>query len=416
MYEEILTETRGDVEIVTLNRPQARNALTYRTYAELGRAVEQTRARCLVLTGADPAFCSGDDVKQIMAGAEGPLADELERRPRLTPTAEALRHTLEAIDPDDDRPTVIIATMDGGPNCNDDTGVPPDVCTCTGSRSQCLRPPPDGPQACLDDVRTLEIVRQAVEERRIPVLVVGIGRIGRRVARLSAAFGMEVIAADPFVPRQEVTAQGYSHVMDFREVLPAADFVTLHMPGNPDGSPVMTAAEFQAMRPGAYFINAARGSLVDEPALEAAVVEMMETAKIMTEGAGAAPLAALATNRDRFAGRRVGLVVSGANIDSRLLASLLMRGLARAGRMARLRILVPDEPGHLARVAGQISDTGANIVEVYHQRLFSDVPAKETELDVVIETRDEAHIRQLIELLTERGFETRRLSDTTRDE
>lgn len=156
--------------------------------------------------------------------------------------------------------------------------------------------------------------------------------------------------------------------------------------------------------------------LVDEPALEAAVVDMMETAKVMAEGAGAAPLAALATNRDRFAGRRVGLVVSGANIDSRLLASLLMRGLARAGRMARLRILVPDEPGHLARVASEISGTGANIVEVYHQRLFHDVPAKEAELDVVVETRDETHVRQLMDLLTERGFETRRLSDTTRDD
>lgn len=155
--------------------------------------------------------------------------------------------------------------------------------------------------------------------------------------------------------------------------------------------------------------------LVDEPALEAAVVEMMESAKVMAEGAGAAPLAALATNRERFAGRRVGLVVSGANIDSRLLASLLMRGLTRAGRMARLRILVADEPGLLARVATEISGTGANIVEVYHQRLFSDVPAKETELDVVVETRDESHIRQLIDLLSEHGFETRRLSDTTRE-
>jgi threonine dehydratase len=156
--------------------------------------------------------------------------------------------------------------------------------------------------------------------------------------------------------------------------------------------------------------------LANEPALEAAVVEMMESAKVMAEGAGAAPLAALAANRDRFAGRCVGLVVSGANIDSRLLASLLMRGLTRAGRMARLRILVPDEPGQLARVATEISGNGANIVEVYHQRLFSDVPAKQTELDVVVETRDENHIRQLMDLLTGRGFETRRLSDTTREE
>lgn len=103
------------------------------------------------------------------------------------------------------------------------------------------------------------------------VLVVGYGRIGRRVARLCTAFGMEVIAADPFLPRQEVTGQGHGYVEDFRGALSAADFVSLHMPGNPDGSPVMTAAEFEAMKPGAYFINTARGSLVDEPALAAAL-------------------------------------------------------------------------------------------------------------------------------------------------
>ena len=153
--------------------------------------------------------------------------------------------------------------------------------------------------------------------------------------------------------------------------------------------------------------------LVDEPALEAAVVTMMETAKVMAEGAGAAPLAALDAMNERFAGRRVGLIVSGANIDSRLLASLLMRGLARAGQLARLRILVPDEPGHLARVASEISGTGANIVEVYHQRMFHDIPAKETELDVVVETRDADHIRELLEKLAESGFKARQLSDTT---
>lgn len=155
--------------------------------------------------------------------------------------------------------------------------------------------------------------------------------------------------------------------------------------------------------------------LVDEPSLEAAVVDMMETAKVMAEGAGAAPLAALdALGRRRFAGRRVGLIVSGANIDSRLLASLLMRGLARAGRLARLRILVPDEPGNLARVAAEISGTGANIVEVYHQRMFHDIPAKETELDVVVETRDEEHIRQLLGSLVEAGFDVTQLRDTAR--
>jgi enoyl-CoA hydratase len=92
-YQEISVERRGDVELLTLQRPEARNALTHRTYAELRDAVARCDARCLVVTGADPAFCSGDDVKQIMAGPGGPPADALARAPRLTPAAEALLAT-----------------------------------------------------------------------------------------------------------------------------------------------------------------------------------------------------------------------------------------------------------------------------------------------------------------------------------
>lgn len=89
----IVTETEGDVEIVRLNRPQARNALTFQAYRELEDAVRKTRARCLIVTGTDPAFCSGDDVKQIMAGPSGPPTESLESAPRLTPAADALLHT-----------------------------------------------------------------------------------------------------------------------------------------------------------------------------------------------------------------------------------------------------------------------------------------------------------------------------------
>ena len=93
MYEEIRVERRGEVEIVTIDRPEARNALTFRTYAELERAVRETGARCLVITGRDPAFCSGDDVKQVMGGGEGRPAAALAREPRLTPAAGALLAT-----------------------------------------------------------------------------------------------------------------------------------------------------------------------------------------------------------------------------------------------------------------------------------------------------------------------------------
>jgi enoyl-CoA hydratase len=92
-YQEIITETVGDVEIIRLNRPKTRNALTYLTYQELEDAVRNTNARCLVITGEDPAFCSGDDVKQIMASEAGPPVESMLRTPRLTPAADALLMT-----------------------------------------------------------------------------------------------------------------------------------------------------------------------------------------------------------------------------------------------------------------------------------------------------------------------------------
>jgi enoyl-CoA hydratase len=93
MFEEIRVERRGEVDLLTIDRPKARNALTFQTYAELERAVRETTARCLVVTGADPAFCSGDDVKQVMGGGERNPAASLAREPRLTPAAAALLET-----------------------------------------------------------------------------------------------------------------------------------------------------------------------------------------------------------------------------------------------------------------------------------------------------------------------------------
>lgn len=144
--------------------------------------------------------------------------------------------------------------------------------------------------------------------------------------------------------------------------------------------------------------------LVDEAALEEAVRAMLENGRVLAEGAGAAPLAALMANRDRFAGRRVGLIVCGSNIDSRLLSSVLLRGLARSGRLARLRVHITDRPGALARIASEIGASGGNIVEVQHQRLFFDVPVREAEVDIVVETRDDAHARDIAAKLTAAGL------------
>ena len=103
------------------------------------------------------------------------------------------------------------------------------------------------------------------------VLVVGYGRVGRQLAPRCAAFDMTIVIADPYVAPDAVETAGYHHVADFRQALGGADFVTLHLPANADGSPVMGAAEFAGMKAGAYFINVARGSLVDEDALAGAL-------------------------------------------------------------------------------------------------------------------------------------------------
>ena len=146
---------------------------------------------------------------------------------------------------------------------------------------------------------------------------------------------------------------------------------------------------------------------VDEVAIEHAIALFLEVEKTVAEGAGAAGLAALLAHPEVFAGRKVGLILCGGNIDTRLLASVLLRGLVRDGRIVRLRLMIPDLPGQLARVAGLIGGAGGNIVEVQHQRLFGSVVAKSTELDVTVESRDRDHARELVTALQAEGFTVR---------
>jgi threonine dehydratase len=146
---------------------------------------------------------------------------------------------------------------------------------------------------------------------------------------------------------------------------------------------------------------------VDEVAIESAIALFLEVEKTVAEGAGAAGLAALLAHPQHFIGRKVGLVLSGGNIDTRLLASVLLRGLVRDGRIVRLRLMIGDLPGQLARVSGLIGKAGGNIVEVQHQRLFGAVVAKRTELDVTVETRGRDHARELVDALSAEGFKVR---------
>ena len=150
--------------------------------------------------------------------------------------------------------------------------------------------------------------------------------------------------------------------------------------------------------------------LVTERQLESAVELLIERQKLVVEGAGAAGLAALLAEPERFRNRKVGIVLTGGNIDGRLLASLLMRGLVRSGRLVRLRAELPDLPGVLSRVAGVIGGLGGNIVEVHHQRLFHDTSVKRAELDVVVETQNRRHVDTIIDALVAAGFPTRLLS------
>jgi threonine dehydratase len=151
--------------------------------------------------------------------------------------------------------------------------------------------------------------------------------------------------------------------------------------------------------------------LVDEPAIESAVMMLCELQKVVAEGAGAAGLAALIARPERFQGRKVGIVICGGNIDVRLLSAVLARGLVRDGRLVRLRVAIVDQPGVLARLAQSIGETGGNIIEVYHQRLFYNVPAKQAEIDVIVETRNADHVHEIVARLRAGGFPTRVLSD-----
>ena len=149
--------------------------------------------------------------------------------------------------------------------------------------------------------------------------------------------------------------------------------------------------------------------LVEETAIERAIALFLEIEKTVAEGAGAAGLAAMLAHPERFRGRKVGLILCGGNIDTRLLASILMRNLVRDRRIVRLRIKIPDRPGLLAKVTAVIGEAGANIMEVSHQRLFGHVEAKSTDLDVVMETRDSAHVDDVITRLEASGFRTKLL-------
>jgi threonine dehydratase len=150
--------------------------------------------------------------------------------------------------------------------------------------------------------------------------------------------------------------------------------------------------------------------LVPEREIERAVAMLVTIEKTVVEGAGAAGLAAMLANPDRFAGRKVGTILCGGNIDPHLLANVLVRQLVRSGRIARLRIAAQDQPGALAAITAKFHEAGVNILEINHSRIFSRLPAKDTVIEVECEARDAEAIESVIRMLEEVGFTVERAS------
>jgi threonine dehydratase len=151
--------------------------------------------------------------------------------------------------------------------------------------------------------------------------------------------------------------------------------------------------------------------LVEDGDIEQAIVQLLEIEKTVVEGAGAAGLAALLRHPARFRGRKVGVVLSGGNIDPLVLSDIIERGLVRSGRLARLRVEMRDLPGALAKVTACLADANANIEEVHHQRAFTDLPVLSAEVEFVLQTRGPEHVQEILAALGRAGFQAEVVHD-----
>ena len=147
--------------------------------------------------------------------------------------------------------------------------------------------------------------------------------------------------------------------------------------------------------------------LVDDMQIEQALAALLEIEKTVVEGAGAAAYAAVVENKEKFAGRKVGIVLSGGNIDMRLLSNVILRELSREGRILSLEVMIEDRPGLLARIASLVGEAGGNILEVSHNRMMTDTPVKSAYLGMVVEARDSAHAEEIRTKLRDAGFTLR---------
>ena len=236
----------------------------------------------------------------------------------------------------------------------------------------------------------LEMMR-AVPELDTLVIAVGGGGLIAGIATAAKAIkpGIEIVGVQTSrFPGMVNAIKGTQHPQGISTI---ADGIAVGTPG------VIPTAIIQALVDDML--------LVDEGDIEQAMVMLLEIEKTLVEGAGAAGLAALLKYPARFAGKKVGLVLCGGNIDPLLLAAIIERGMVRAGRLARIIVSVRDVPGSLAKITATVAEAGANIDEVHHQRAFTMLSVQSVEIELVIQTRGRAHIEQVIAALNAAGFE-----------
>ena len=153
--------------------------------------------------------------------------------------------------------------------------------------------------------------------------------------------------------------------------------------------------------------------LVDEISIEKSISDLFEDERVISEGAGAAGIAAIKENRKYFQNKKVGTIICGGNIDSRIFAGILNRQLSRDGKIARIRIDITDEPGMLAKISQTISKRGGNIIEIFHQRMFHDVPIKKAKIDAVIEAQNANSISEIVQSLRTDGFSVMQVNESS---
>ena len=235
------------------------------------------------------------------------------------------------------------------------------------------------------------------EHPQLDTLVIAIGGGG-----LIAGIGTAARAINPAIRLVGVQTERF----------PAA-WNAIH--GEQRGGPMVTIADGIAVKsPGALTLPIIRALvddvlLVDEDDIEQAILMLLEIEKTVVEGAGAVGLAALLKHKDRFAGRKVGLVLCGGNIEPLVLAEIIERGMVKSGRLARLRFDVRDVPGALAEVATLLARLGANIDEVQHQRAFNSLSVERVQIEVVVQTRGIDHIATILGAMREQGYAVERV-------